>query len=243
MEKSIKITLIIVAGVIILGAMAFNLFSSANPSNTISVTGQATIKAIPDLATVYFNVKTIEATSSEAKNENSRIVEAVRNALILKGFESEDIQTLDYSINENYEWSNGKSVRNGYLAMHSIRLEMPSEESDKIGTAIDAGVDAGAQISSINFELSQVKQNEYKAESMKLAAEDAKVKADAVAQGLGKKTGAIVSVSINEFGYYPWREFSASGSADVELAKETATKIQPSERDISSSVNAVFKLK
>jgi uncharacterized protein YggE len=120
---------------------------------------------------------------------------------------------------------------------------MSTSESDKIGTAIDAGVDAGAAISYINFELSPEKQNQYKSEAIKQAAEDARIKAEALANGVDKELGKLVSVSEGSFGYDPWRVYGAvSGASDAAMAKEATTEIQPSEQEVSASVTVVYKL-
>jgi uncharacterized protein YggE len=120
---------------------------------------------------------------------------------------------------------------------------LPAEEYDKIGTAVDSGVEAGAGISYINFELSQEKQNEYKAEAMKLAAQDARIKAESVAEGFDKDLGSLVSTSVNDFGYYPWLAYEARDGSSVSDVKEAATNIQPSEQEITASVTAVYKMR
>jgi len=246
MEKSIKITLIVVLGVII---TALIIASSLNgifqgQSNTISAEGVSTIKAMPNLVSVYYNIETKAKTSENATKLNSDIVEKLKSSLVAQGFDEKEIQTQGFSVYPNYEWIGGKQVDKGFIATHSIKLEMGADESEKLGGAIDAGVSAGAGISYINFELSQEKQNEYKAEAMRLAAEDAKIKAKATASGFGKDIGRLVSVSTNEFNYYPWRAYSSSGMAeDAIYAKSEATSITPSEQEITASVSAVFKIK
>lgn len=245
MEKSIKITAIIGASAIIIALLIFLSISylvSSN-DNTISVTGNAQIKAIPDLLTIYFNTETKGDTSAEATSANAKIVEDLTTNIIALGFERKDIQTENFNVYPNYIWVNGDSKQNGYKATHSVKIEMSPQQTDKIGEVIDAGVNAGAGISYINFELSQIKQNEYKTQAIKLAAQDASIKAKSVAEGLDKKLGSLVSVNINDFAYYPWRVFEASGSSDVVTAKQTATNIQPSEKEISAQVSAVYKIR
>jgi uncharacterized protein YggE len=126
-----------------------------------------------------------------------------------------------------------------------LKVIVNSEETEKLGGIVDAGVDSGAGISYINFELSQESQNKYKAEAMKMAAQDAKVKAESVASGFDKKVGKLVSVGVNEFGYYPWNVYSASGLSireDSAVAKETVSNIQPGEREVTARVTAVYKI-
>lgn len=243
-DKSVQITLIITIGIFIFGIIALSLLNKeVSTDNTIQVYGTATLKVIPDLVTVYFNVQTEGKTSKEAGDSNSEITDSLTNSLIALGFSKEEIQTQGYSIYPRYDYENNKQEIIGYTASHSIRLEMPADESDKIGNSVEAGINSGAGISYINFELSQENQNIYKAEAMKLAAQDATIKAESVAEGFNKKLGNLVSTSINDFGYYPWpvAEF-AEGTSSSEVRKAT-TNIQPSEQEISASVVAVFKLR
>jgi uncharacterized protein YggE len=247
MDKSVQITLIIVIGFIALAGIGYAVFSSLAPSNENTVTGngQAVLKVTPDLVKVYFGVDTTANTSQEAKDKNAEIVDKVITELVKEGFERKDIQTENFNIYPDYSWENGKQDLKGYKATHTLVVEISTNDSDKIGTAIDAGVNAGANINYINFELSQAKQNEYKAQALKLAAEDAKIKAESIATGLNKQVGKLVSVSDNNFNYYPWRLYdnSAGASGVATMAKEAVTNIQPGNQEISASVTAIFALK
>lgn len=247
MDKSVSITLIIVVGILVLAGIGYAIFSSNTiPQNTVTGNGQATIQVTPDLVKVYFSVDTLGATSEEAKNKNSEIVDEFITAILKEGFERKDIQTQGFNIYPEYDYSKPDYVNKikGYRATHSIVVEMSSDDSDKIGTVIDAGVDAGAGISYINFELSPEKQNQYKADAIKMAAEDAQLKAQALASGLDKEIGELLSVTQSDFGYTPWGIYrSDSGAGDVAMAKEATTNIQPSDQSVSASVTAVFELK
>ncbi len=246
MEKSVKITLIAVIGVLLAVWIIVSAMNGVYRGQTgvITAQGVSTIKAMPDLVSVYFNVETKAKTSENATKLNSDIVDKLKAELTAQGFNESKIQTQSFSVQPDYRYINGNPIQEGYIAMHSMRLEMNANESSKIGQAVDAGVSAGAGISFINFELSQKKQNEYKAEAMKLAAEDAKIKAQATASGLDKGIGKLVSVSINDFGYYPWNVYSSAGMMeDAAKVRSAATSITPSEQEITASVTASFKIK
>ncbi len=249
MDKSVLITIIIVAGVLLLGVIGYSAFALTNPySNTITGNGEASIDVVPDLVTVYFNVQTEATTSKEAKDKNSEIVDNLTTGLVLSGFNEDEIKTENFNIYPNYKYSGGTSTIIGYRATHTVKLELSTDDYNRIGDAIDAGADAGAGISYINFELTQEKQNEYKAQAIKLAAEDARIKAEALAEGLDKKVGRLVSVSSSSFDYYPWNVYSSRVAEDggmgidAEEAKTAATSITPSEQEISARVTAVFKI-
>lgn len=239
MEKSVQITLIIVAGVLLSAIILTSSFSGY--TNTINADGYSEIEVMPDLVSVYFSVETQGATSKIAEDANSEISGKLETELLNRGFEKEEIQTVSFSIYPNYNWVGGKQNLNGYIAYHSIKIELDASESDKLGNIIDAATNSGALISSIDFELSQEKQNEYKAKALELAAEDAKIKAEATAKGLGKKVGRLVSVSASSFDYYPWNVYAES--AGTKSLDEATASIQPSEQTISASVSAVFKIR
>lgn len=246
MDKSVQKTLIIMAGIVAIGLIGFLIYSNLSLVNTVTGDGLAVVKAVPDLISVYFSVDTTGTTSKIATDKNSEIVDKLITELIKQGFDRDQIQTTGFNVYPDYDWINGQQVSKGFKATHSITVQMSSNESEKIGDVIDAGVSAGAGISYINFELSQEKQNEYKAQALKQAAEDAKIKAQSIAEGLGKTLGRLVSTSESSFNYYPWRLYESAGGVatkDASEAKAATTNIVPGEQEVSANVRATFKLR
>jgi len=242
MDNSIKITLIIAGTLILLTVLVFAGYSLLKaPSNTVNVNGISEVKTLPDIVAVYLNIETNGSTATIAKDKNAEISEKVSNALINIGIEEEKIATQNYNIYENFDWTDGERKSIGFKASNQLRIELNSSKMNLAGSVIDAGVDAGATISYINFELSQEKINIYKAQALEQATQDAKIKADAIAKGLGKKVGRIVSVSSQDFGYRPWPLFAES-TGGVADAKEAVTDIQPGEQSVSASVSVTYKL-
>lgn len=246
MDKGVQITLIIVGAVIVLALLGMYAFSQYVPvtSNTVTVQGISQIKATPDLVTVYFSIETTSESAVDAKDKNAVISDAVVTNLLKLGFERKDIVTENFNVYPEYNWNNGIQDIKDYKASNNVKVEMSTSDTGKIGDTIDAGVNAGALISYINFELSQDKQNEYKAQALKQASEDARIKADSVASGLGKSVGKLVSVSVNSFDYSPWRLYDNSAMVTgATEAKTATTSIQPGSQDINAQVSAIFSLK
>jgi hypothetical protein len=245
MDNSVKIALIIVSAIVLLAFVGIGIYFNAKLGNTVNVNGLATVKAVPNLISVYFNVETSGNTTKEANDKNSEIVDNILTELIKIGIDRKNITTENFNVYEDYQWNGRTQTLNGYKATHSIRVLLATSDTGKIGDVIDAGVNEGAKINYINFELSQDEQNKYKAQALEQATKDAKIKAESIASGLGKKVGKIVSVSDNTFDYYPWPIYAASGASSSEtaaMAKSATTNIQPGERDISAQVNVVFKI-
>jgi hypothetical protein len=244
LDKSVQKTLAIVAGVVAVFLIAMIAYSAKSSASTFETTGMASIKALPDKVGIYFNIETKGTTSAEATASNSEIVDKLTTELIRLGFERADIQTTGFNVYPNNEWINNQQINKGYITTHGIKVELPTDDSTKIGSVIDAGVSAGAGISYINFELSQNKQNEYKAQALKAATQDAKTKATAIAEGFGKRLGRLISVKDSSFNYYPGPLYATreGGASDAALAKEAVTNIQPGELEVSAGVITVYKI-
>jgi len=240
----------IIAGVVFLIALIAITSLSPNSANKITVEGIASIDAMPDLISVYFMIETQGETSVEAKDANDGILDNLVAEVLGLGFERSELQTQSFNIYPNYEWDGRKQTQDGYKATHSLKLELSSDEFDKISEVIDAGIDAGAGISYINFELSQELQNQYKAEALELASKDAQIKADAVASGFDKRAGRLISVQVSDFGYYPWNVFTAredteegigyASEENAAIAKQAMANIEPGEQEITARVSATF---
>jgi len=242
LDKSVQKTLIIVGGVLVvvlLGIWCINNFVYAK---TITSYGTATIEVLPDFVSVYFSVDTKGATADEASDKNSEIIDKMKTALLAAGISEDEIKTQGFSVYPNYAYPNSGQRITGYSASHSLKVEIPVDEKDKIGSVIDAGVGAGAGVSYINYELNEENQNKYKTEAIKKATEDARLKAEALAEGAESKLGSLVSISTSDFGYVPWlaaSEDSVKGSSGAEIA----TSINPIEQEVTASVTAVFRIR
>ncbi len=250
MEKAVKITLIIVGAILLLailgGFMFYSLIPAQLKGTPLSVQGDSVIKVTPDIVRVYFNMETNASTSSEATSLNAKATDDMITSLVKLGLERKQIQTESFNIYPWQEWENNQYVTRGYKASHQIVVELSSDQFNLVGSVIDAGANSEAMISSVNFELSDAKQNEYKAQAFKQASEDAKIKADSIAEGLGKQVGSVVSVSTQDFRYNPWPIYSNAGGAlmsEVASAKQVTTNIQPSTQEVSGYVSVTYMLK
>lgn len=245
--KQTNITAIIVAIIVVIGVLlAVWLLVGRMPAtttgNTISATGNAQMTVMPDEAVVYVMVETHELTAEKAKDENSRISDAVNTALLNVNIAKSDIQTQNFNIYPEYDWSNGTQTLKGYVA--SNQLVVKTKDFSNVGKIVDAAVDKGGLVNSINFDLTNDKTNEYKKTVLANASQDAKAKAEAIAAGLGKKLGKLVSVQASDYNYMPYpiyarSDMMASGAAEAKVA---ATNIQPHSLDVTATVSVSYAI-
>ena len=242
-SDKVLITGLIILGIIVISFGVIGFFKGVLGYETITSSGEYSIKVMPDFIAVYFNIYTIDDTAKGASDKNSEIYHSLKSSLIALGYEDGEIKTESFNVYPEYDWTGREQRIKGYAANHVVKIEIPVSEFENVGIVIDSGIAAGAGINYINYEITKENQNKYKAEAIKSATEDAKIKATALAEGAGQRLGKLVSISTSEFGYIPWRAYSEGQSSDAVSGKEISTQITPSEQEISARVVAVYRIR
>jgi len=245
-NNAIVMTAIISGVILVIALVVLLTFKPVTTSGqTVNVQGIAEVKAMPDLIGIYINVQAKGNISSEAQSQVDEIFDDLISELLKIGLERKDIVTESYNVREDYDWTDEGREDNGYLASHRVSIKLDIDQTALMSLVLDQATEVGATISYLNFELTQESQNKYKAEAMKLAAKDARIKAESVAEGFDKKIGKLVSVEVNNFGYYPWRFYDGLEYAEEgrDAVKTAMANIQPGEEEISASVSAIYKLR
>ena len=227
--------------VLILLILGYFVYSS---QPLVSAQGEASLDVTPDEISVYSYIETKNASLQDAQKANSEIREKAVERLLDMGIDEQDIQFINYQSYPWTEWSNGKSQNKGFVVSQQIVVKTKS--FSKTPRIIDAVIESGALVQTIQLELSQEKQNEYKSEALKLASENAKAKAESIAAGQGRSLGRLVSLKSNDFNYYPHpyymaKEGVASEDSMVE-ARQAAASIAPQDLKVSGSVSVEYRL-
>ena len=240
-DNSIKITGMIIVAVFVVTLLVLGTFTASTERKMINTQGEATVTVMPDIVSINFAAETTEDTSKSSKDANVVITDAVIEALIAAGFEREEIETTNYNIYEDFQWKESGRESLGFKATHEISVEFGSDEYEEIGLLVDAGVDAGALLRSVRFSLSPELESEYKAEALKLAGADAKLKAKAMVSGVDGKLGKLVSVSESSFGYQPWLASGMMESSARDI--EQTTSIQIGEREVQGRISVTYEIR
>ncbi len=238
MQGKINYTVILTAVIIVAGLLTALMLFKSQPE-TIQSTGNAQLTVQPDEASVNIQVETKANTAEAAKNKNSEITNQVMKDL--KEFNLKTLETENFNIYPEYDWTNGKQTEKGFIASNTIKAT--TKDFNQVGPIVDKSVDAGAIINSINFELSTKQENEYKALVLAEASKDARTKAEATVSGLGKKIGKVIAVSTSDYNYRPYPMFMKGGS-DVSATEAAASiPITPKNLDVYATVTVTFELK
>lgn len=215
-------------------AMALPVAALADPAGTITVTGTATVNAVPDLATVTIGVTSLGDTAAAAVAANNEAVSSVIGRLIAAKVADRDMQTSSLSVNPNWVSKadgSGQEVK-GFVASNMLTVRIRALETT--GTVLDAAITDGANtLNGLTFGLQD--QRPVEDEARKAAVADALARARLLAEAAGEKLGPIVSIT--EGG-----GFEAPMPMMTKMDRESAVPVAAGEVGISASVTVVWQL-
>ncbi len=191
--------LVVLAAVALLGkasqpVSAAPLLQKDEPvTRTITVTGQASVVATPDVAYITLSVQTRDKKAADALATNNQHVAQVYQTLARYGVEKQDIQTVSLSLYQQEERDrDGKVTARYYVANNTVRVTV--RDMDKLGQVLDAVVQSGAnRLQGIQFDVSD---RAALLEQARLeAVKQGKAQAAAIAEAAGAKLGDVQTIS------------------------------------------------
>ncbi|WP_298244298.1 SIMPL domain-containing protein [uncultured Bradyrhizobium sp.] len=204
--------------------------------SAISVSGEATISAAPDLAQIDAGVANDAKSAKEASDANNAAMGKVLLALKGAGIPEKDYQTSRLSLQPQYgqNKSTGASPVVGFRASNRVTVKI--RDVTKVAGIIDTLVSAGANdIGNISFEVTQA--SKLLDDAREQAVADARRKAEIYAKATGVTLGAPLSVSE---GGAPVPLFKAR-MATAPMAAPAA--VAPGEETLSVTVNVSWAIK
>jgi uncharacterized protein YggE len=156
---------------------------------SITATGEATVSANPDQATVSFSISTTAFSATDATSQNAMQTSAVIAALRAVMGGSDTLATISYYLNPNY---NNSGALTGYTATNTIQVI--TGDLTAPGKLIDTATQAGAtRVQSLSFGLKN--SQPVRAQALQQAAVAAQTQVAAIATGLGVKLGGVISAT------------------------------------------------
>lgn len=204
---------------------------------TITVVGIGRASATPDIARVTVGVDVVNASLSKALTEVNTKTSAVIAQLKKQGIEDKDIRTVDFNVFPQQAYGpNGPGPITGYRVSNSVRVTI--RDLDKAGSILEQAVNAGANtVQGLTFTIDDPKPVETEARVS--AIQDARFKADALAQEAGATVGQVINISeVQMGGPFPLNQPAAmsaqGGGGGVEIA--------PGMQDVSVQVQVTYEL-
>lgn len=160
---------------------------------TLTVSGHGEAYGVPDTMVARFVISVLRPTVTEAADIADQVADNVRAALLNAGVDRKDIQSSNYSINQEYDYSGRTRVFEGFRVRHTytVRLDLASA-----GRTIDAAADASwdaLEISDTN--LAMESDDRLVQEARAAAWDDALANATDLATAAGLTLGDPLSIT------------------------------------------------
>ena len=214
--------------------------ANSDQPHLLSVSGEATIRAQPDMALITLGVVTQATAAHDALAENSTSMTRIIDALKASGMESRDLQTSGFSVQpvysqppRDYDPSQPFEPKIiGYSVSNNLTLRI--RDLDKVGSLLDQVVTLGANsISGPTFTVSNPAPLEDQAR--RAAVKDALRKGALYAEAADVALGAVFRI---EGGYVqPPQPMAAGVSYRMEAQAAPPVPIEGGELTFQSQVN------
>lgn len=224
--------------------------------NTISSTGHGEVTAVPDVANIYFTIRKEMKTVKDAQAAVAVVEKSALEFLKTNNVAEKDIKTSNASFNPKYEYTYtdavmmpctqygcpprpGKNVITGYEAYESITVKV--RNTDDVGKIMQGlGTIGVSDLSGPNFAIDD--EDTLKVEARKLAIDDAKEKAEMLAEDLGVSLGRIASFS-ESGNYYPIMYGKGAMMSEDSATAPALAEVPKGENTISSDVTITYEIR
>jgi uncharacterized protein len=212
-----------------------------NQQEGIWVSGEGKVTVTPDIATLQLGVSVQAPTVAEAQSKAATAMDEVMKALTAAGIAKNDIKTQYFNIQQltRYDQDTQKEVVTGYQVSNTVSAKI--RKVDDAGSVIDAVASAGGdytRINSISFGLDDP--TKQYPEARKKAIDDAKSKAQQLADAAGVKLGKIVYIT-ESTNYNPPVPIYYTAKSDS-MGSVPTTAISPGETDVTINVQMNYTL-
>lgn len=210
-----------------------------SPDNDgIVVSGRGEVIVTPDTGGLSLGVEVTRDTVAEAREAAAIAAQAVISSAKANGVEDRDVKTTGLSISPLYEFPRDR-VRElvGYTVTNTVSITV--RDLEVISAVIDDAVEAGGDDVRLNGISFDVEDRTEPAEKARLAAmEDARAKADLLAEAAGVEVGSALSITEVSFSQPPPIFFDA----DLKAGASVSTPIEPGSTSVVVDVQVRWSI-
>ncbi len=203
----------------------------------IELSVSETVKAAPDTATISTGVQAKGATATDALRQASIRTDSLLNALGSLGIADKDIQTTQFSVGQDYDYSGAKPRLIGYVASSSLSVTI--RDLSQVGKVLDVLTGAGAtDLNGPNFSIAD--DSAQRAEARRLGLDKMMAQARDYARWAGYDDVRIIWVTedVMDGGFRPMPMM-----AKAEMAADAGgMPIAPGEIGTTVMVRAKFEM-
>jgi uncharacterized protein YggE len=228
---------------LLLGVGGVQAQDPGETQRTVRVSGEGTVTASPDQATVRFGIVTRADEPEAARAQNAEAAKTALNAVRELGVPESDLrmETLRLAPRREYNRETKTHEEKGYEATRQVVVELDSLEL--LPRLVAQVVQRGAnRLEGINYGLSD--RRDTRNEALRQAAENARDKARLLAETLDAQLGPVREIHEQNFSFGQpsprvQMEFAQAAQADAQGEPDAYAA---GEIEVSAQVQVVFEL-
>ena len=209
-------------------------------SRIIRVQGRGTVSQAPDQIRIQLNVSHRETDFTRAMEGSNSRVELIRAAVRSVGLDPQDLKTVHFDVQNDTEYSGGRSRHIGFIANHRVEIELPIDKL-LVGRFLSAVVQGGSK-PEVKLTFAESDPEAIKQRVLTNAVENAKKRAEIITAAAGVKLGRIENI---EYGYTEIRFSSQPCDMAIESAgplSDAAPDFEPDDVEAEDTVTITWTL-
>ena len=207
---------------------------------TVHVTGSGSVVGEPDIATLNLGVSAEKASVEEAREAAASAMTAVIESLKANEVAEKDIQTQNFSIYPQYDYTDNGRVLRGYRVNNTVSAKV--RELESLSDIIDDAAGAGGDIVVVNSIQFMIEDSTpLQAQARALAVKNAEAKAQTLAEASGVTLGKPVTITETTYGESPPIAFAESAALADDSAR-SSTPVQAGELTVTVNVTIVYEI-
>jgi uncharacterized protein YggE len=157
----------------------------------VMATGEGIVQAVPDRAWVHISAESRAGNPREAQRRNAEAMNPVQDKLKAAGIPADAIRTIGYDLQQEWDYVNNRRVSRGFVARNTIEVRV--DALDRLGEYLEIAVGSGAtSVGDVRFDLKE--RSRIEREALRLAAADARGRAEAMAAGAGRTIDRVIRI-------------------------------------------------
>ncbi|MDR2541267.1 MAG: SIMPL domain-containing protein [Candidatus Peribacteria bacterium] len=216
-------------------------------STGISVSGKGIAKVQPDTLTLNFSIQEKADSTKEAQKKIDEISSKFITLIGELGVGKKQIQTSNYSVYQNYyrDSQTSKQIPDGYNASQNITVILNGKDFVELGQKVLSAAPTVGNININGSTFSVTDKATGEKDARTLALENAKAKAQQLADVAGVKLGKAVQISesISAGGYYPVYANAKVLSNDTSEEAYNSVGLEAGENEVIVNVSVSYEIK
>lgn len=226
--------------------LMFSIVGFAAPERSVTVSGHCLNKVQPDRGTVTLVAQFVDKSAPIAAKKASNTYEALRKAVQKLGLKDLELQTSEYSIQEDVDYSSGKKVSRGMRA--ALGLQVTTSEIKRLGEVIALSSQHQVnRVENMGTFLSPEKTKESQEACLMEAIKNARSKAEKMSSTAKASLGEVISIEegARSEAPRPYMEMSMASAkmGGAEMDTSSAPNVESKSQTISVNVQVKFALK